>query len=124
MVIKVVNSEHDWGEERGVMCSYDCTFTKVLLVKQIIACLRWIRLLLVGGRELKKDEALHPSPHFSLKHHYVFVIRIPIHRTQQMTDTLCNPSVKHNSWPSVPCANYLTRHYLSLCSLFSSKVIS
>lgn len=40
MVIKVVNSEHERGEERGVMCSYVCTFTNVLLVKQIIACLR------------------------------------------------------------------------------------
>lgn len=40
MVIKVVNSAHDCGEERGVMRSCDCTVTKVLLVKQIIECLR------------------------------------------------------------------------------------
>lgn len=32
MAIKVINSAHDWGGERGVMCSCDCTFTKVLLV--------------------------------------------------------------------------------------------
>lgn len=36
MVIKVINSAHDCGEERGVMCSCDCTFTKVLLVEQIM----------------------------------------------------------------------------------------
>lgn len=42
MTIKVVNSAHDRGEERGVMCSSDITvtFTKVLLVEQIIACLK------------------------------------------------------------------------------------
>lgn len=34
MVIKVINSAHDQGGERGVMCSCDCTFTKVLLVAQ------------------------------------------------------------------------------------------
>lgn len=41
-VIKVVNSAHNGGEERGAMCWCNCTFTKVLLAKQILACLRGI----------------------------------------------------------------------------------
>lgn len=38
--MKEINSVHVWGEERGVICSCDCRFNKVLLVEQIIEFFR------------------------------------------------------------------------------------
>lgn len=40
MVTKIIKSAHELGEKRGVMCSCDCTFSKVLLVENIIV---WFR---------------------------------------------------------------------------------